>query len=394
MCLVDDGSGTGTKVARYYVDTDGNYYELYSYVLFSPNEGILETASFTLKVALGAPGKPNTTPATSETPNNGNPQDLASQINTVSALVFTAFGPSASGQPPAYLPIQAAATPRCRPHDRGPPDFGGYDATCSGNRRPVRIAGPTPPHRVPDRGDNQTVPLNAKQKPVPFYGSLAYGLDEQTGGHGGPASARTGTPSACVPRIRRRSRQDRGGQAEGAFVAGDDAVAYTVNAPFIDTTASAVMDSTGKAAGVGGHQVSSTGPTPKTRSGGTYLPTFVLTRRRTMSSSPRASRHDAALHPVSGRSEPPVRSGNTQATVDTTTFTFNAVADGAYTVTYAAADAPATAEAPTPSPSIRSRSSSAAASSRSTSSTTPTGWTASCSGRWGGSIATTPSPAP
>ena len=37
MCLVDDGSGTGTKVASYYVDSDGNYNELYTYVLYSPN---------------------------------------------------------------------------------------------------------------------------------------------------------------------------------------------------------------------------------------------------------------------------------------------------------------------------------------------------------------------
>ena len=34
MCLVDDGTGTGTKVAKYYIDQDGNYNELFTYALF------------------------------------------------------------------------------------------------------------------------------------------------------------------------------------------------------------------------------------------------------------------------------------------------------------------------------------------------------------------------
>ena len=355
MCLVDDGSGTGTKVARYYVDTDGNYYELYSYVLFSPTEGILETASFTLKVALGAPGNPNTTPATSETPNNVNPQDLATQINTVSALVFAAFGPSASGQPPAYLPIQAAGDTEVQAGTIvGPPDFGGYDVNVlAASRQPVRIAslyaGPT---AYPIAGTTTTVPLNAKQKPVPFYGSLAYGLDEQTGGHGGAGvGALTGTPlsftfpgSAAVP------AKTGGGQAKGAVVAGDNAVAYTVNAPFINTTASAVMDSTGKAAGVGGHQVFVDRTDPENPIWGIVsLPTFVLNQTTyyvflSTSLNGTTPRYTLSVGGQSYLFDP----GNTQVTVDTTTFTFNAVADGAYTVTYAAADAPATAEAPTP----------------------------------------------
>jgi hypothetical protein len=50
MCLVDDGSGSGAKLARYYIDTTGSYYELYTYALFSPNVGIIETSTFTVKV--------------------------------------------------------------------------------------------------------------------------------------------------------------------------------------------------------------------------------------------------------------------------------------------------------------------------------------------------------
>ena len=34
MCLIDDGTGTGNKVAKYYLDADGNYNELYTYILY------------------------------------------------------------------------------------------------------------------------------------------------------------------------------------------------------------------------------------------------------------------------------------------------------------------------------------------------------------------------
>ena len=58
MCLVDDGTGTGTKVAQYSIDTDGNYNELYTYVLYSPAAAYSRPQRFTLKVTLGQPGKP------------------------------------------------------------------------------------------------------------------------------------------------------------------------------------------------------------------------------------------------------------------------------------------------------------------------------------------------
>ena len=73
MCLIDDGTGTGNKVAKYYLDADGNYNELYTYVLYSQDGGVLETNSFPLKVTLAAPANPSATPAIGETPNNVNP---------------------------------------------------------------------------------------------------------------------------------------------------------------------------------------------------------------------------------------------------------------------------------------------------------------------------------
>ena len=124
MCLVDDGTGTGTKIAQYYVDADGNYNELFTYVLYSPTGGVLETNSFALKVTLGSPANLAATPPVAETPNSVNPMDLAAQINTLSNLIFAAFGPSSPGQPPAYLPIQAIGgrPARCRPRrSRGRP---------------------------------------------------------------------------------------------------------------------------------------------------------------------------------------------------------------------------------------------------------------------------------
>ena len=106
MCLIDDGTGTGTKVASYFIDSDGNYFELYNYVLYSPTGGVLETAAFTLKVTLGTPANLSATPIIPETPNIVNPQDLVTQINKVSNLIYAAFGPSSPGQPAAFIPIQ------------------------------------------------------------------------------------------------------------------------------------------------------------------------------------------------------------------------------------------------------------------------------------------------
>ena len=66
-------------------------------------------------------------PATPETPNNVNPQDLVTQINKVSNLIYAAFGPSTPGQPPAYIPIQAVRRRGRRPAPIiGPPGFNGY----------------------------------------------------------------------------------------------------------------------------------------------------------------------------------------------------------------------------------------------------------------------------
>ena len=82
---------------QYFVDTDGNYYELFTYVLYSPHAGVLETSTFPLKVTLGSPANLNATPPSQETPNSVNPQDLVAQINTVSNLIYAAFGPSCPG---------------------------------------------------------------------------------------------------------------------------------------------------------------------------------------------------------------------------------------------------------------------------------------------------------
>ena len=141
MCLVDDGTGTGTKVASYYVDSDGNYNELYTYVLYSEAGGVIETNSFALKVTLGAPANLGATPIIPETPNNVNPQDLVAQINKLSNLIYATMGPASPGQPPAYIPIQAVGGAAPANPIMGPPGFNGYTLNVMGaGHQPVQIS--------------------------------------------------------------------------------------------------------------------------------------------------------------------------------------------------------------------------------------------------------------
>ena len=184
ICLVDDGTGTGNKVASFYTDSDGNYYELYNYVLYSPGKGVIETQAqpFILKVTLGSPANPGGTPAIPETPNNVNPQDLVAQINKLSNLIYASMGPSGPGQPPAYIPIQAVGGSVQAAPILGAPGFNGYALNVLGaSHQPVQISqiysGSV---TYPIAGTTTLIPFNAKaQKAVPFYGSLSNGLDKQ-----------------------------------------------------------------------------------------------------------------------------------------------------------------------------------------------------------------------
>jgi hypothetical protein len=263
MCLVDDGTGTGTKIAKYFIDTDGNYNELYTYALFSPTGGVIETASFTLKVALGAPGNPNTTPVTPETPNNVNPQDLVTQINKASNIVYAAFGPSSSGQPPAFIPIQAVGGEVQAAPIMGPPSVNGYNLNVVGaNRQPVQVTQiyfGNQTYQI--AGSTTTVPVNPRTaKVVSFYGSLSHGLDRMAttpllrsadltatitngifggnalGGMIGTQLSRAFQGATAIP------------LATGAVMKAD-AVFYTFNA-----VTNTVMDATGKSAGAAGGQ--------------------------------------------------------------------------------------------------------------------------------------------
>src|SRR5579872_2702695 len=349
MCLVDDGSGTGTKVAKYYIDSDGNYNELYTYVLYSPSGGVIESASFILKVTLGAPANLAATPVTPETPNNVNPQDLVAQINKVSNLVYAAFGPSTSGQPPAFIPIQAVggkgvaieADPII-----GPPGFNGYTINvAAANRQPVQISQIySGPLTYAIAGPTTILPINPKTgKAVPFYGSLSHGLDKQLSGIGGNGlGALIATPLSCsfqgsspIP-------------AAGTIMKADGVpiVPYTFNA-----VTSTVMDPTGKPATVSGGQyfIDATDPAnpifavvtlPKfTLNGNTYAINLSTTvggvSRYTLIVGGKSYQFDSA---------------NTTVTVDLTTFTFNGFdkGKGAYTVTYTAKDDPTGNQVPSP----------------------------------------------
>ena len=364
MCLVDDGTGTGTKVAKYDIDQDGNYNELFTYALSTPTGGIIESASFTLKITLGSPANLSASPIIPETPNNVNPQDLVTQINKASNLIYAAFGPSAPGQAPAYIPIQAVLPLNSSGLPQGggiqaapimgPPGFNGYSLNVLGtNRQPVQISqiwsGFT---TYAIAGSTSIVPNNpGTGKAVPFYGSISHGLDQLHsslgpiaglfGGNG--LGGLIGTPFslafqgvAAIP------------ATTGAVMKGDNGVYYTFNA-----VASTAMDSTGKSVTVAGGQyfIDMTDPAnpiygvvklPKfTFNGNSY--TFNLS---TTLSDGVTSNYTLI---IGGRSYP-FGPDNAHVTVDRTVFTFNAVKGGSYTVSYADVDAPTGSEAPTPIP--------------------------------------------
>jgi hypothetical protein len=362
MCLVDDGTGTATKVAKYYIDQDGNYNELFTYALSTLTGGIIETSSFTLKVTFGSPANLSVSPVIPETPNNVNPQDLVTQINKVSNLIYAAFGPSAPGQAPAYIPIQAVLPLNSQGQPAsgiqaapimGPPGFNGYSLNVVGtNRQPVQISqiysGIT---TYPIAGSTTIIPVSTSSgKAVPFYGSISHGLDQQHSalgpiagvfggnGLGGMIGTMLSLAFQGVPAI----------PASGSVIKGDSAVYYTFNA-----VASTVMDTTGKSVTVAGGQyfIDTTDPN-NTIYGVVNLPKFTFNGNNyTFNLSTTASDDTTPLYTmiVGGRSYQ-FSAGNTQVTVDQTIFTFNPVNGGTYTVSYANADNPNQSEAPTPIP--------------------------------------------
>jgi hypothetical protein len=377
MCLVDDGTGTGSKVASYYIDSDGNYNELYTYVLYSPSAGVLESSSFTLKVTLGSPANLSTTPITPETPNYVNPQDLVTQINKVSNLIYAAFGPSSPGQPAAIIPIQAVGPEGVQASPiLGPPGFNGYNLNVIGaNHQPVQISQIYSANvTYPIAGSTTIVPYNPKSaKSVPFYGSLSHGLDKQvsvallqskdlttfiprTTVPAGPAAGVYGGDGLGALIASEFSWAFQGSGAippaiaanptPGTTMKADDTVFYTFNA-----VSNGVMDSTGKSATAAGGQyfIDETDPANPIY-GVVALPKFILNGNTctvnlsTTLSDGVTSRYTLVMGGKSYLFGP----DNAHVTADRTTFTFNPLSGGVYTVAYAAVDAPAGNEAPTP----------------------------------------------
>ena len=380
MCLIDDGTGTGNKVAKYYLDADGDYNELYTYVLYSQSDGILESNTFTLKVTLAAPANPAATPAVGETPNNVNPQDLAAQINKASSLVYAVFGASSPGQPAAYIPIQAVGEgtqppaitiqpsggtqqPAQASPISGAPGFNGYSLNVLGTaRQAVQISQIYSANvTYPIAGSTTIQPF--KGRPVPFYGSLSHGLDKQTpisqltsggasisggtfGGNGQGSLIRTQFSwvfqgSAAIPALPTNNIP------AGSTMKGDSTVFYTFNA-----VTSSAMDSTGKAIGASGGQyfVDTTDPAnpiwvvltmPKFQLNGT---SYSVNLSTTLADGD-TSQYTLV---VGNKSYPFATGSSNRVQVNRTQFTFNPPTGGVYTVTYASLDAPETTDAPSP----------------------------------------------
>ena len=374
MCLTDNGTGTGTKVAQYFVDSDGNYNELFAYVLYSPSAGVLETSTFTLKVTLGSPANLFASPPSQETPNSVNPMDLVAQINKVSNLVYAAFGPSSPGQPPAFLPIQSVTGPGIQAMPiTGAPGFNGYALNVAGaNGQPVQISQINSANVSYQIAGSTTIVPQKSGKAVPFYGSLSHGLDKQVpvatlqswdhtqfipaattppgpaqgifGGNG--QGSLTGTPFSCAfqgsAAIPPQIASD---PTPGTILKGDYTVFYTFNG-----VTNGITDSTGKTATASGCQyfIDETDPTNRIY-GIVTTPKFTL-NGNTYSVNVNTTLADGTTSRytlVAGNKSYLFSSDNT-VTVDRTVFTFNPLASGIYTVTYAALDAPAESEAPTP----------------------------------------------
>jgi hypothetical protein len=372
MCLVDDGTGTGNKVASFYVDSDGNYYELYNYVLYSPGAGVIETQSqpFILKVTLGAPANPGATPPISETPNNVNPQDLVTQINKLSNLIYAVMGPSSPGQPPAYLPIQSIGGPSAEIQAgsiSGAPGFNGYALNVMGasNHLPIQIiqiySGST---AYTIAGTTTLIPYNTKgQKAVPFYGSLSHGLDKQrpwptlysadgsttitNGVFGGDGlGSMLDTPlgavfqgSGAIPATA------AGSQAVGAVMKADTPF-YTYNA-----VSNITFDSTNKTVTATGGQyfIDTTDPANPIYVVVT-LPKFV-NNTNTYNINLNTTLPDGVTPCytlVAGGKSYLFNSSNQSVTADRTVFTFNPGLANVFTVSYADVDAPTGSESPSP----------------------------------------------
>jgi hypothetical protein len=370
MCLVDDGTGTGNKVASFYIDSDGNYYELYNYVLYSPGAGVIETQPFILKVTLGAPANPGATPAIGETPNNVNPQDLVTQINKLSNVIYAVMGPSSPGQPPAYLPIQAIGGPTAEIQAApimGAPGFNGYTLNVMGtsNHLPIQItqiySGST---AYPIAGTTTLIPYNTKgQKAVPFYGSLSQGLDKQrtvltlysadgsttitNGVFGGDGlGSMLDTPlgavfqgSGAIPAT------TVGNQAAGSVMKADSPF-YTYNA-----VSNITFDSTNKTVTATGGQyfIDTTDPANPIYVVVT-LPKFV-TNTNTYNINLNTTLADGVTPCytlVAGGKSYLFDPSNKTVTVDRTVFTFNTGVANVFTVSYADVDAPTGSESPSP----------------------------------------------
>jgi hypothetical protein len=372
MCLLDDGTGTGTKVAQYYIDADGNYNELFTYVLYSQDYGILESSAFTLKVTLGSPANLNAVPPAPETPNSVNPTDLVAQINKVSNLVYAAFGPASPGQPAPYIPIQTSLGTGVQAAPiLGPPGFNGYSIdVINATHQPVQISqiySGTTAYQI--AGSTTEIPLKSG-KAIPFYGSISHGLDKMvtvpTLGSGTASLPRPTDPVGPTDGV-------LGGNGLGAMIGTPFSLAFqgsgaippaVADNPTPGTTMPAdtafytydpinlyAMDTTGKSVTAAGTQyfVDETDPANPV-----YvviaLPKFTFDVLNTGNVNLNTTLADGVTSRYTlvfgGRSY--LFDSENQVNADRSSFTFNPVEGGIYTVTYGSLDTPVLTEFPSP----------------------------------------------
>ena len=163
MCLVDDGIRHGNQDRAILYRCRRQLLRTIHLRAVFPERRHPGDLKLHAKVTLGTPANPAATPVLPETPNNVNPQDLVTQINKLSNLIYAAFGASSPGQPPAIIPIQAVGErPQAAPI-LGPPGFNGYSLNVVGtNRQPISSRKSIPPITYAIAGSTTIVPVNTK----------------------------------------------------------------------------------------------------------------------------------------------------------------------------------------------------------------------------------------
>ena len=175
-----------TRSRSTFIDTDGNYNELYTYVLYSPNGGVLETNTLHAARSRSArPPIPPRRPQSARRPTTSTRRISSRRSTSCRTWSTPCSARQSPGQPPAYHSDSGGGAERrsqAGARSSGRPGFNGYSLNVVGaSKQPVLISQIYSANLAyPIAGSTTILPINPKTgKVVPFYGSLSHGLDKQ-----------------------------------------------------------------------------------------------------------------------------------------------------------------------------------------------------------------------